>query len=250
MRRTELWCRMNGLIYLGVDFITSPLGNAPPRSKKQLKGKGAVGESSTSQEEAPEIPLPSEPEQVINLEEEFMEDVPEGPSTQDVGVATTTEVPSVPSSSLPPLPQVSATTPLVVSSPPSSTLSPASSSIFSSLVDLSPSISSLISGLPSLPMSSAAPVSLPPVDTSAAILSMPPPRVSTFFPSSTVAASPSVSGPFFNRTSLDLSAAEPAKEESPHHSDGLFRLFRLKEQRSTSRLHASQRALQVRESWK
>ncbi|KAH9316278.1 hypothetical protein KI387_024905, partial [Taxus chinensis] len=72
-------------------FTTSPLGNAPPRSKKQLKGKGAVGESSTSQEEAPESPLPSEPEQVITLEEEFTEDVPEGPSTQDVGIATTSE---------------------------------------------------------------------------------------------------------------------------------------------------------------
>ncbi|KAH9304045.1 hypothetical protein KI387_008449, partial [Taxus chinensis] len=27
---------------------------------------------------------------------------------------------------------------------------------------------------------------------------------------------------FFHRTSLDLSAAEPAKEESSHRSDGLF----------------------------
>ncbi|KAH9320316.1 hypothetical protein KI387_022085, partial [Taxus chinensis] len=69
-------------------FYNFSFGYAPPRSKKQLKGKGAVGESSTSQEEAPESPLPSEPEQVITLEEEFMEDVPEGPSTQDVGVAT------------------------------------------------------------------------------------------------------------------------------------------------------------------
>ncbi|KAH9289262.1 hypothetical protein KI387_033379, partial [Taxus chinensis] len=63
MRRTEHWCRMNRLIYLGVDFTTSPLGNAPPRSKKQLKGKGAEGETSAIQEEAPESPLPSEPEQ-------------------------------------------------------------------------------------------------------------------------------------------------------------------------------------------
>ncbi|KAH9317099.1 hypothetical protein KI387_018868, partial [Taxus chinensis] len=38
-------------------------------------------------------------------------------------------------------------------------------------------------------------VPLPPVDISSAILSMLPPRVSTFFPSSTIAASPSVSGP-------------------------------------------------------
>ncbi|KAH9331273.1 hypothetical protein KI387_003381, partial [Taxus chinensis] len=63
MRRTERWCRMNGLIYLGVDFTTSPLGNAPPRSKKQLKGKAAEGEPSTVQEEAPESPPSSEPEQ-------------------------------------------------------------------------------------------------------------------------------------------------------------------------------------------
>ncbi|KAH9312538.1 hypothetical protein KI387_027573, partial [Taxus chinensis] len=40
LRRTEHWCRMNGLIYLRVDFTTSPLGNAPPRSKQQPKGKG------------------------------------------------------------------------------------------------------------------------------------------------------------------------------------------------------------------
>ncbi|KAH9312729.1 hypothetical protein KI387_027764, partial [Taxus chinensis] len=38
-------------------------------------------------------------------------------------------------------------------------------------------------------------VSLPPMDTSSAILSMPPPRVSTFFLSSTVTASLSISGP-------------------------------------------------------
>ncbi|KAH9296124.1 hypothetical protein KI387_039712, partial [Taxus chinensis] len=94
MRRTEHWCRMNGLIYLGVDFTTSPLGNAPPRSKKQLKGKAAEGEPSTIQEEAPESPLPSEPEQVITLdspEKELAEDSPIRPSTQDVGIATTTE---------------------------------------------------------------------------------------------------------------------------------------------------------------
>ncbi|KAH9331081.1 hypothetical protein KI387_003189, partial [Taxus chinensis] len=63
LRRTEHWCRMNGLIYLGVDFTTSPLGNAPPRSKKQLKGKGVEGESSTIQEEAPESPPSAAPEQ-------------------------------------------------------------------------------------------------------------------------------------------------------------------------------------------
>ncbi|KAH9301298.1 hypothetical protein KI387_012881, partial [Taxus chinensis] len=40
LRRTEHWCRMNGLIYLGVDLTTSPLGNAPIREKQQLKGKG------------------------------------------------------------------------------------------------------------------------------------------------------------------------------------------------------------------
>ncbi|KAH9302001.1 hypothetical protein KI387_013584, partial [Taxus chinensis] len=40
LRRTEHWCRMNRLIYLGVDFTTSPLGNAPSRSKQQPKGKG------------------------------------------------------------------------------------------------------------------------------------------------------------------------------------------------------------------
>ncbi|KAH9313292.1 hypothetical protein KI387_028327 [Taxus chinensis] len=70
LRRTEHWCRMNGLIYLGVDFTTSPLGNAPPRSKKQPKGKGVEGESSTTQEEAPESPPSTAQEQVITLEEE------------------------------------------------------------------------------------------------------------------------------------------------------------------------------------
>ncbi|KAH9294191.1 hypothetical protein KI387_040604 [Taxus chinensis] len=44
-------------------------------------------------------------------------------------------------------------------------------------------------------MSSAAAVSLPSVGTSSAILSMPPPRVSTFFPSTTAAISSSFSGP-------------------------------------------------------
>ncbi|KAH9323780.1 hypothetical protein KI387_018419, partial [Taxus chinensis] len=82
---------MNGLIYLRVDFTTSPLGNAPSRSKKQLQGKGAEGESSTIQEEAPENPPSIEREQVITLEEELTEDSPIGPSTQDVGIATTTE---------------------------------------------------------------------------------------------------------------------------------------------------------------
>ncbi|KAH9329516.1 hypothetical protein KI387_001624, partial [Taxus chinensis] len=56
---------MNGLIYLGVDFTTSPLGNAPPRSKQQPKGKGegVEGESSTIQEEAPQSPPSAAPEQ-------------------------------------------------------------------------------------------------------------------------------------------------------------------------------------------
>ncbi|KAH9323822.1 hypothetical protein KI387_018461, partial [Taxus chinensis] len=62
MRRTEHWCRMKALIYLGVDFTTSPLGNAPPRSKKQLKGKGVEGEPSTIQEEAPGSPPSTLPE--------------------------------------------------------------------------------------------------------------------------------------------------------------------------------------------
>ncbi|KAH9331886.1 hypothetical protein KI387_003994, partial [Taxus chinensis] len=54
LRRTEHWCRMNGLIYLGVDFTTSPLGNGPPRAKQLPKGKrkGKEGESSSTQEEA------------------------------------------------------------------------------------------------------------------------------------------------------------------------------------------------------
>ncbi|KAH9331404.1 hypothetical protein KI387_003512, partial [Taxus chinensis] len=71
---TEHWCRMNGLIYLGVDFTTSPLGNAPPRSKQYPKGKGKApesppsvagieGESSTIQEESPESPPSAAPEQ-------------------------------------------------------------------------------------------------------------------------------------------------------------------------------------------
>ncbi|KAH9288200.1 hypothetical protein KI387_032317, partial [Taxus chinensis] len=96
LRRTEYWCRMNRLIYLGVDFTTSPFGNAPPRSKQQPKGKGKgkEGESSTTQEEASESPPPAAPEQVVTLappEKEAEEDVPIGPSTQDVGTATTIE---------------------------------------------------------------------------------------------------------------------------------------------------------------
>ncbi|KAH9312716.1 hypothetical protein KI387_027751, partial [Taxus chinensis] len=65
LRRTEHWCRMNGLIYLGVDFTTSPLGNAPPRSKQQPKGKGkgVEGESSTTLEEDPASPPSAAPEQ-------------------------------------------------------------------------------------------------------------------------------------------------------------------------------------------
>ncbi|KAH9304455.1 hypothetical protein KI387_008859, partial [Taxus chinensis] len=135
------------------------------------KGKGKEGESSSTQEEAPEIPPSAAPEQVVTLaspEKETAEDVPMGPSTQDVATAVTTNVPSVP---------------------------PTSSSIFSSLVDMSPSISSLISELPSLPMSSSPAVSLPPMSTSSASLLMPPPSVSTFFPSTTAAAPFSVSGP-------------------------------------------------------
>ncbi|KAH9306780.1 hypothetical protein KI387_011184, partial [Taxus chinensis] len=63
--RTEHWCRMNGLIYLRVDFTTSPLGNAPPRSKQHPKGKekGIEGESNTTQEEAPTSPPSTAPEQ-------------------------------------------------------------------------------------------------------------------------------------------------------------------------------------------
>ncbi|KAH9319402.1 hypothetical protein KI387_021171, partial [Taxus chinensis] len=96
MRRTEHCCRIHGLIYLGVDFTTSLLGNAPPRSKQQPKGKGKgkEGESSTTQEEAPESPPSAAPEQVVTLaspEKGTKEDVPIGPSTQDVGTATTTE---------------------------------------------------------------------------------------------------------------------------------------------------------------
>ncbi|KAH9303753.1 hypothetical protein KI387_008157, partial [Taxus chinensis] len=79
-----------------------------------------------------------------------------GTSTQDVATTVTIEVPTIPSSTPPSPPHVTqATTPLVVSSPPSSTVPPSSSSIFSSLVDLSPSISSLISQIPSTPMVSS-----------------------------------------------------------------------------------------------
>ncbi|KAH9296993.1 hypothetical protein KI387_028675, partial [Taxus chinensis] len=89
LRRTEHWCRMNGLIYLGVNFTTSPLGNEPPRVKQKSKGKGKgkEGESSSTQEEAPESPPSATPEQVITLaspEKETAEDVLIGTSTQDV----------------------------------------------------------------------------------------------------------------------------------------------------------------------
>ncbi|KAH9311476.1 hypothetical protein KI387_026511, partial [Taxus chinensis] len=87
---------MNGIIYLGVNFTTSPLGNTPPRSKQQPKGKGKgkEGESSTTQEEAPKNPPSAAPEQVVTLappEKEAEEDVPIGPSTQDVDTATALE---------------------------------------------------------------------------------------------------------------------------------------------------------------
>ncbi|KAH9299829.1 hypothetical protein KI387_031511, partial [Taxus chinensis] len=51
-------------------------------------------ESSTIQEEAPESPPSAAPKQVITLvtpEKEAEEDIPIGPSTQDVGIAATTE---------------------------------------------------------------------------------------------------------------------------------------------------------------
>ncbi|KAH9303501.1 hypothetical protein KI387_043863 [Taxus chinensis] len=201
LHRIEHWCRMNGLIYLGVDFTTSPLRNAPPRENKLLKGKGKgkEGESSTTQEEALESPPSTSQERVEipeSLEEEATEDVPIGTSTQDVTTTITDEVPSVPSPSPPSPPQVTqATIPLLVSSPPSSTIPPSSSSIFSSLAELSPTISSLISQLPSIPMYTSPAVSLPPVSTSLTSLSMPPPSVSMFFPSTTAATPFSISGP-------------------------------------------------------
>ncbi|KAH9310467.1 hypothetical protein KI387_025502, partial [Taxus chinensis] len=40
LRRTEHWCRMNGLIYLRVDFTKSPSGNTPSRPKHLPKSRG------------------------------------------------------------------------------------------------------------------------------------------------------------------------------------------------------------------
>ncbi|KAH9297812.1 hypothetical protein KI387_029494, partial [Taxus chinensis] len=54
-------------------------------------GKGIEGESNTTEEEAPESPPSTAPEQVITLvtlEKEAKEDVPIGTSTQDVGTVT------------------------------------------------------------------------------------------------------------------------------------------------------------------
>ncbi|KAH9295507.1 hypothetical protein KI387_039095, partial [Taxus chinensis] len=69
LRRTENWCRMNGLIYLGVDFTMSLLGNAPVRPKHlpKVKGKDKEGESSTAQEGALESPPSATQEHVISL---------------------------------------------------------------------------------------------------------------------------------------------------------------------------------------
>ncbi|KAH9320377.1 hypothetical protein KI387_043973 [Taxus chinensis] len=192
---------MKGLIYLRVDFTTSPLGNAPirPKNLPKLKGKDKEGESSSAWEEAPESPPSATQEQVVSmlsLEKEAAEDVPMGTSTQDVATVTTAEVPSVPSpspSSPPCVTQV--TVPLVVSSPPSSIVPPSSSSIFSSLTELSPTISSLISQLPSISSSSSPTVSLPLLSNSLASHSMPPPSVSMHFPSATTVAPSSTSGP-------------------------------------------------------
>ncbi|KAH9315580.1 hypothetical protein KI387_024207, partial [Taxus chinensis] len=115
-----------------------------------------------------------------------------GTSTHDVAATTTMEVPTVSS----PSPHVTqATIPLVISSPPSSIFPPSSSSIFSSLMELSPTISSLISQLPSIPTTTSPAVYLPPVSTFLASLLMPPPSVSIHFPSSPAAAPSSTSSP-------------------------------------------------------
>ncbi|KAH9307177.1 hypothetical protein KI387_044392, partial [Taxus chinensis] len=50
-------------------LITSPLGNVPTRPKQLPKGKGKdkVGEASTAQEKALEIPPTTAEEQVMDL---------------------------------------------------------------------------------------------------------------------------------------------------------------------------------------
>ncbi|KAH9313599.1 hypothetical protein KI387_022226, partial [Taxus chinensis] len=195
LQRTEHWFKKNSLIYLGVYFTMSPLGNAPTKPKHLPKGKGKdkEGETSTTQEEAPESPPSTAEEQVVSLvspEEEEVVSSQTGTSTQDVATTTTGEVSTIPSPAPPSPPHVAQpTTPLVMSSPPSSTVPPPSSSIFSSLMDLSPNISPLISPIPSTPTVSSPAVTPTPVSIGGlASFSMPPPSVSTHFPVSTIVA--------------------------------------------------------------
>ncbi|KAH9308917.1 hypothetical protein KI387_036828, partial [Taxus chinensis] len=118
--------------------------------------------------------------------------VPMNTSTQDVVTATTMEVPTIPSSNPPPPPPITqTTTPMVVSSPSSSLPSP-TSSIFSSLVDLSSNVSSILSQIPSIYMSFSSPLMIScPVSTSVLdSLSIPLPSVSTFFPEYATVAPP------------------------------------------------------------